>query len=139
MGLDINLYSYAYSTLQAIRRWALTVESNKNQKLMCPDIDERFRFSGLHCGKCIYCQLDDAKSIQEEKAVTKFYELINHSDCDGQYTINPKKRTETNGNLVVLKEEMKELAKHKIPEDIKNAFQNLYKDIMEEKECLEFR
>jgi len=138
MGLSINSYHYSYGMLQEIRRWALKVEKNKNQKLMCSDFTGYSILSSKSCNKCIYCLLDDAKNIQEEKKITKFYELINHCDCSGGYVHNPAVRSDELGDLGELKLEMIELNKHKRPFNIENSFDALYSDVMEEKTLLNF-
>lgn len=56
MGLDIDGYSRAYSTLQRLRRIALEIEGNE------ATLEEVYR-----------------------GAPTKFDQFINHSDCEGGY------------------------------------------------------
>ena len=138
MGLRINSYKYSYGMLQNLRRWALEIEKNKNQKLMCPDFDGYSILDTRNCGKCIYCLLSNAKDIKEEKAITKFPELISHSDCDGGYAINPSHRNNDLGDLGNLKLELIELNRHTRPTGLEQAFKDLYNDVIEEKEYLKF-
>lgn len=84
MSLAIKNYDYSYSTLQQIRRWALTIEENP-LKLQCKDYNIK---SPDKCGTCIYCTLS-VTPFAKWHEITKFPEFINHSDCDGGY-INTK-------------------------------------------------
>ena len=107
MGLDINDYSASYGQLHRLRQFALDVEFGKGKV----DLHE------------LYDKLPD-EDYDKFKKETKFYEIINHSDCDGGY-IDLKKmglkiKNEDKfrkslmwGDLNKLKEEVEELNKHK--------------------------
>lgn len=110
MGLDISDYSYNYAALHHLRQAALDIEG-RGRKLRCEDYGKED-----HCGKCAYCKLDHAKTVAEQKKVTRFYEFINHSDCDGGYLSFSrfgvtKKRDSEWGDLDELKKEVKKINK----------------------------
>lgn len=132
MGLDINRYSYSYGTLQKLRAWALKIEGN-SRKLWCYDYGKQ-----SDCGECIYCKLDGKTSVEERSAITKFYEFINHCDCDGGYGpieyVNLKNYIGMWGDLKKLKEEVGELNTHKESISdawIKKSWEDFYHDVME--------
>jgi hypothetical protein len=142
MGLDIGEYHASYHELHRLRQFALDVEKNK-KKLMCRDYHEI-----ENCGKCIYCALDNIKDEKEIKGITKFYEFINHSDCDGGYIsfktfgINKlPKETIGWGNLDELQKEVKELNKHKrvLKDWDLTSWEAFYRDVILARGILEFR
>ena len=107
---------------------------------MCIDYDYL-----KNCKKCVYCNLTDAKSIQDIEEITKYWALINHSDCDFGYVsfeyfgINqdkyPCEKFMEWGNLDRLKKELKWLKNEDNRQlwrkDIWDAFEELYEDVME--------
>lgn len=131
MGLDIVEYGYGYGTLHVLRQWALTVGGSK-LKLDCEGAQR-------DCGKCAYCKLSKAKYFDERAKITKFYEFIDHSDCEGGYISfgkfgikNPSSLLRCEwGDLDKLQEEVKELEKHeeKIPESYKQAWEDFKEDV----------
>src|SRR4051812_17572157 len=118
MGLSINNYSSSYHTLQELRKFALKVEGNTTL-LMCNEDDPFPNRSS--CGQCIYCKLNGKSSIEERSAVTRYYALIDHSDCSYGYLSfsyfnikeqNPKTVSRWD-DLDELKREVEELNQHK--------------------------
>ncbi len=137
MGLDINNYSASYSQIHRLRAWALKV-AKKKFKLMCSDYG---KMDG--CGKCAYCRLSQVDTAKGWGKLVKFYEFINHSDCEGGYISLKKlglkvvdaKKFKDNlwGDLDRLVVEVRELNKHK--KELKNwnrtTWDSFYSDVMQ--------
>ena len=98
MGLDINRYSYGYSTLHELRARALECEKSKYH------LDSLNEESVLY----FYSICGDISGISDK---TKYPEFINHSDCESGYIIDAtmRQRKEGWGDLDLLKKEVIEL------------------------------
>ena len=146
MGLAINKYSYRYSILSSLRRWALTVENNK-RKLACFDYGVK-DFKGDRCGKCIYCALHGNLSVKGREKIVKFYEFIDHSDSDGGYISFSRFGIEKLSDKVIgfwgdldqLKSEIEELDKHTktLNEKYHSAWKDFREDVFESEDILRF-
>lgn len=139
----VNSYSYTYHALHVLRRWALNKVAKKPYKLMCRDYDKP-----VPCALCAYCQLTQAETTKEQEKLVKFYEFINHSDCDDGYLSFssfdiPSTKTLDNGwgNLDRLKEEVAELDKHRktLPKGYENVWRDFKNDVDRSVDRLEFR
>lgn len=134
MGLDINKYSSSYHTLHMIRKWVIECVEKNPIDYKCPIFDNA-------CGKCMCCLYEQRKDVT---SLTKFPELIFHSDCDGGYK-DPVTDNERCGlmwgSLAALKNEIKLLKKFEkdIPKNIKQSYLNLKEDILSSNKKLLFR
>lgn len=138
MGLDIKRYSFSYRTLHLIRGWVLKEVEKSKIEYMC--------YTKPKCNKCLCCLIENSNDLNKVKQLTKFPELLCHSDCDGGYRYNRTSTGEHNGSSIMwgdlkkLKQEIKELAKYKdnLPEDLKNAYEDLEYDINNSRDVLIF-
>ena len=132
MGLDIERYSYFYSRLHLVREWVLHQVEKNPLNYSC--------YGMIKCRECLSCLLSAGHKPDE---LTKFPELICHSDCNGGYkdpvTKNDRKELMW-GSLIALKNEFKILEKHEVdlPKDIKQIYCDLKVDVVSSDKVLIF-